>query len=70
MRLYEFRRPKRAVWRRSSFCAAGECAELVRAEDKIFLRSSHDPKVIVKYSPEEFRALRLGFQAGEFDDLA
>jgi hypothetical protein len=42
----------------------------VRTQDEILLRSSQEPRVIVKYTPEEFRALRLGFQAGEFDDLA
>lgn len=52
------------------FCTAGGCAKLVHAGDKILLRSSHEPRVIVKYTPAEFRALRLGFQAGEFDDDA
>jgi Domain of unknown function (DUF397) len=62
--------PKRAAWRRSSFCAATECAEITRQDNMIVLRSSLAPRRVVKYTPEEFRALRLGMQAGEFDDLA
>ena len=69
MKLYELR-PMKAVWRRSSFCATSECAEVTRKDGMILLRSSLAPRVVVKYTPEEFRALRLGFQAGEFDDLA
>ena len=70
MKLYELRRRKRVAWRRSSFCAGGECAEVMRRDDKILVRSSLMPRVVVKYTPEEFRALRLGIQAGEYDDLA
>jgi hypothetical protein len=35
----------------------------------ILVRSSMAPGAVVKYTPEEFRALRLGIKAGEFDDL-
>jgi|HubBroStandDraft_4_1064222.scaffolds.fasta_scaffold1329113_1 hypothetical protein len=69
MRLYEMR-SKTVVWRKSSFCAAGECAEVAKEQDMILLRSTLAPGVVVRYTLEEFRALRLGFQAGEFDDLA
>lgn len=69
MKLYEIR-PKRVVWRKSSFCAAGECAELAQKDGAILLRSSQAPRVVVTYTAEEFRALRLGIQSGEFDDLA
>jgi hypothetical protein len=68
MRLYEMR-SKPIAWRKSSFCAAGECAEIAKEGDKILLRSTLAPRAVVKYTPEEFRALRLGFQSGEFDDL-
>lgn len=70
MKLYEVRRPRRVAWRRSSFCAGGECAELTRTDDMIFVRSTLAPRKVVKYTPAEFRALRLGIKAGEFDDLA
>lgn len=69
MKLYELR-PKRAVWRRSSFCASGECAEIARKDDMVLLRSTLTPRVVVKYTPEEFRALVRGIKAAEFDDLA
>jgi hypothetical protein len=69
MKLYE-PRSKQTAWRRSSFCAAGECAEIARKDDVILLRSSLAPHVVVKYTPDEFRALRLGIQSGEFDDFA
>jgi hypothetical protein len=58
------------AWRKSSFCANSECAEVVRQEGMILLRSSLAPQVVVRFTPEEFRALRLGIQAGEFGDLA
>jgi hypothetical protein len=69
MKLFELR-PRQAAWRRSSFCATGECAEIGRKDDKILMRSSLAPRVVVRYSPEEFRALVQGIRAGEFDDLA
>jgi len=49
----------------------GECAEIARMDDgAILFRSTLAPGKIVRYTPEEFRALRLGIQAGEYDDLA
>jgi hypothetical protein len=62
-------RSKRTAWRRSTFCATAECAELTHEDGMILLRSSLAPRVVVKYTPEEFRALLRGIQAGEFDDL-
>jgi hypothetical protein len=35
----------------------------------ILLRSSIRPRVVVRLTPDEFRALQLGIRAGEFDDL-
>ena len=68
MKVYEVPQ-KRAEWRRSSFCATNECAEIGRKNDKILMRSSLAPRCVVSYTREEFRALRLAMQAGEFDDL-
>lgn len=70
MKLYRVQRPKRVAWRKSSFCVQGECAEVARKDGMIMLRSSLAPRAVVRYTPEEFRALRLAIQAGEFDDLA
>jgi hypothetical protein len=68
MKLYTIQ-PKWA-WRKSSFCVQGECAEIAWKNGMILLRSSLARRAVVRYTPEEFRALRLGMQAGEFDDLA
>ena len=70
MTFYRVRRPKRVAWRKSSFCVQGECAEVTDKNGMILLRSSLAPRTVVRYTPEEFRALRLGIKAGEFDDLA
>jgi len=69
MKSYDVR-PKRAAWRRPSFCAASECAEIRRKGNRILVRSSVAPWKVVKYTPDEFRALQLAIRAGEFDDLA
>ncbi len=68
MKLYEVR-PRSAAWRRSSFCASGECAEIRRKGHKVLVRSSVVPWKVVKYTTDEFRALQLAIKAGEFDDL-
>jgi Domain of unknown function (DUF397) len=68
MKLYELS-PKSVRWRRSSFCAAHECAEIARKGDNILMGSSLAPRKLVKYTPEEFKALLTGIRAGEFDDL-
>jgi hypothetical protein len=70
MKLYDVRPNRRAAWRTPSFCTGGECPEITSKDGMILLRSSLSRRIVVKYTPEEFRALRLGFQAGEFDDLA
>jgi Domain of unknown function (DUF397) len=57
-------------WNKASFCSSGECAEIARDGDMILMRSTLAPSIVIKYTAEEFHALRLGFQAGEFDDLA
>lgn len=57
------------AWRRSSFCANSECAEVAQQDGLILIRSSVEPQVVVRFTPEEFRALRLGVRAGEFDRL-
>lgn len=69
MSLYRVQRSKAGSWRKSSFCVQGECAEVARKDGMIVLRSSVAPRKLVRYTPEEFRALLRGIQAGEFDDL-
>lgn len=64
------RRPVLAAWRKSSYCANSECAEVTRDGDRILVRSTLSPEVVVTLTAAEFRALRKGIQAGEFDDLS
>lgn len=58
-----------ATWRKSSFCQAGECVEIVRQNDVILLRNSTHPENIVRYTPEEWRVFAAAVRAGEFSDL-
>ena len=70
------RQAKQPNWRKTSFCASGECVEVARLNDMIVLRSTQGPRGIsmgprrVQYTPEEWRSFVLGVKAGEFDDLA
>ena len=64
-------------WRKSSFCASGECVEAARLKGMIVLRSTNGPRGVsfgpsrrVRYTAEEWRSFVLGVKAGEFDDLA
>jgi hypothetical protein len=56
-------------WRKASFCAGGECAEIAKKDDTVVLRNSTRPRRMVRYSAEEWQSLVLGIKAGEFDDL-
>ncbi len=63
------RRPE-LKWRKSSFCAANECVEIASNNGAIFLRNSTQPRKMVRYTPEEWRAFAKGLRAGDFNDLA
>jgi hypothetical protein len=58
-----------SAWRRPSYCAGGECAEIAMVDNMIALRSSTAPGSVVRYSNEEWRALAQAIRAGEFADL-
>jgi len=68
MKLFDMQ-AKHINWRKSSFCAGGECAQIARSHEMVLMRSTLAPRAVVRYTPEEFRALRLAFQNHEFDDL-
>jgi uncharacterized protein DUF397 len=56
------------VWRRSSFCAGGECVEVARLDDMIVMRDSKDPDGhMLSYTTEEFRFLVRSIKAGDND---
>jgi hypothetical protein len=62
-------RSPETVWRRPSYCAGGECAEIAKLDDMIALRSSTAPSSVVRYTTEEWQALVRAISAGEFADL-
>jgi hypothetical protein len=62
-------RPPKSDWRRPSYCAGGECAEIAELDGMIALRSSTAPGSVVRYTTEEWRALVRAIRAGEFADL-
>lgn len=53
------------VWRRSSFCASGECVEVSKLNDVIALRDSGGHTLY--YTTKEFRFLLQAIKAGEYD---
>ncbi len=58
------------AWRRSSFCASGECVEIAARDGKVLIRDSKAPESgVLTYSAEEFRSFIRGVTAGEFSDL-
>lgn len=62
--------PSRAAsWQKASFCAGGECVEVAPASGAVLVRSTADPRTVIRYSLEEWQAFVMGVQAGEFDDL-
>jgi hypothetical protein len=56
-------------WRKSTYCQAGECAEISQRDGQILLRNSQSPSDVVRLSPEEWSALVAGITAGEFSDI-
>ena len=52
------------VWRRSSFCASGECVEVAELDDMIAMRDSGGQTL--HYTTEEFRFLVRSIKAGEY----
>ena len=54
-------------WRRSSRCADAACVEVAAASDRILLRGSEEPRVVVSLTPAEWTAFLAGVKAGDFD---
>ena len=61
------------AWRRSSFCAAGDCVELRFWNGRVWLRrlkaGRTSTAAAMSVTPAEFAAFVQGVKAGEFDDL-
>ena len=59
------------AWRRSRFCAQGECVEIAVREDRVLMRDSKTPYCQpLSYTKDEFSAFVRGVIAGDFDDIA
>jgi hypothetical protein len=58
------------AWRKSSFCASGECVEITARDGMVLIRDSKAPQSgVLTYSADEFRSFVRGVMAGEFSDL-
>jgi hypothetical protein len=53
------------VWRRSSFCASGECVEVAELNGMIAMRDSGGHTL--HYTTEEFRYLVRSIKDGRYD---
>lgn len=56
-------------WRRSTFCASGECVEVAAENGMILIRDSKLPEMILRVSVGDFQAFARGVRAGQFDDI-
>ena len=57
------------LWRKSSFCQNGECAEVAAEGEEVLLRSTRSPGEVIRLSAAEWQAFVRGIQANEFGDL-
>jgi ABC-type amino acid transport substrate-binding protein len=57
------------VFRRSSFCNAGDCVEVAQLSDgRVAIRDSKDDRGSQQiYTPQEWAAFLRGAKSGEFD---
>jgi DNA-binding sugar fermentation-stimulating protein len=57
-------------WRKSSFSTdTGACVEVAEDGERILLRESDEPGVVICTTRRKLRAFIEGAKAGEFDDL-
>ena len=63
--------PVKPFFRKSRFCASGECVEVAQRGDQIILRDSARPDDggLLHYGVEEWRSFVRNIKAGEFGDL-
>jgi hypothetical protein len=54
-------------WRRSSYCEANACVEILMEGDRVWLRDAKDPNgASLTFSASEWRSFVAGVRAGEF----
>jgi Domain of unknown function (DUF397) len=56
-------------WRKSSYCAGGECIEVSGSDGQVLVRNSGMPELVLRYTTDEWLAFARGMKAGEFDDI-
>lgn len=54
-------------FKKASACALGACAEASVGSEKVLVRHSGNPDVVLSFTPDEWRAFIAGVKAGEFD---
>ena len=54
------------TWRRSSRCDTGSCVEVDLTPDRVRVRNSQAPDVVVEFDAEEWAAFVAGVEVGEF----
>jgi hypothetical protein len=42
-------------WRKSTACASDECVEVAYWEDRVLVRSSREPKIVVRFSGPQWK---------------
>jgi hypothetical protein len=66
----EVEQPVSPIFRKSSFCASGECLEVGQRKDLIILRDSTRPRgTLLHYDAGAWRFFVDQVKAGELDDL-
>jgi hypothetical protein len=55
------------IFRKSSFCSVGTCVEVAEDADRVQVRSSTEPSVVVSVTRDEWVDFVRGVKAGEFD---
>jgi hypothetical protein len=56
----------RLQWRTSNGCAAGNCVEVAKGDDGVFVRDSKNPDVVLTFSPQEWDTFLDAAGKGEF----
>ena len=58
---------RETIWRKSSFCQQGECAEVALVNGEVVVRSSRSPAETVSFTAAEWQAFLAGVRAREFE---
>ena len=54
-------------WRTSSRCDTGSCVAVALEPDRVLVRNSQRPDVVVEFDTKEWAAFIHGAKEGEFD---